>query len=235
MAFFLGLVALLSGFASSYFLWPSDTEAETKMQHGVTNLYFLHESDRKIPEPGAGQKAVCRAFPYPVFNPYPVNYFDEHTPVCTDFPVIDVALDLPNPSFSQSQDEHFSPHRFAFGDNIVALLYINNGGIDQNEFIAKNVRITTSIKSDGKNHRISATFSGDNVAALNRSLTIETGDDEYLEVYPNSGFMFTYEGKLMLERQGFNLGNATFELGDLTPGFQYALFLSFKMRVKRRA
>jgi hypothetical protein len=177
---------------------------------------------------------TCRAWLVPVFNPYPVTYSDENTPVCHDFPIIDVAKDEKHPRFARSEDEYFSVRNFNEGDQIVALLYMNNGGIDEKNFTARNVKISTSITSNGNQHKIAATFTGDNVEPASGSVTVQTNPNEYLEVIPKSGFMYDYEGNLILDQQGLNLGNSTFKLGDLDPGFAYALFFTFKLKVIKK-
>ncbi len=41
----------------------------------------------------------------PTLNYWPVTYDDVNTPLCSDFPAIDAALDTTNPQFSQSESD----------------------------------------------------------------------------------------------------------------------------------
>jgi uncharacterized repeat protein (TIGR01451 family)/fimbrial isopeptide formation D2 family protein len=63
------------------------------------------------------------------------------------------------------------------------------------------------------------------------SFTVHTPADSHLELYPNSGQMYTYEGVPILDQQNLNLGNSTFTLGDLDACFEWSVFLSFKFKV----
>ncbi len=41
----------------------------------------------------------------PTLNYWPITYDDENTPLCSDFPAIDAALDTSDPVFSQSETD----------------------------------------------------------------------------------------------------------------------------------
>jgi hypothetical protein len=173
----------------------------------------------------------------PVFNYFPVTFDDKNTPLCHDFPMIDVAKDTINPSFSQSEDEYKSIRKFNAGDVLVVLLYINNGAasnLDRNITTAKNVKISTSITNNNNLYTLTATFAGDNVESKSGSVHIQTNPEEYLETILNSGFMYNYEGITILDQQNLNFGNSTFVLGDLDADLEYSLFLSFKIKVVKK-
>lgn len=180
---------------------------------------------------------LCPKFSKPTLNPFPVTFDDLNTPLCSVFPVIDIANDIANPRFAQSNTEHSSIRKFDNADQLVALLYILNGAdetLPPNTTIAKNVKITTSLSSNGNTHILTATYTGDDISPLTNSITVQTNPNESLEILPNSGYMYSYEGKIILDQQNLNLGNSTFTIGQLDAGMQYSLFFTYKIKVVRK-
>ena len=179
----------------------------------------------------------CPRFTKPVFNPYNITFDDINTPPCSIFPVIDVAKDTTNVRYAQSKEEYFSIRKFDNADQLVVVLYIINGAdvnLHPTETAARNVKIKTSITSNGNLHRLTATFTGDNITPITGSVNVQTNPDEYLEVYPNSGFMYTYDGRIIGDQQRLNLGNSIFTLGSLHAGMEYSLFFTFKVKVMKK-
>lgn len=183
--------------------------------------------------PNVSGGAICQAWFTPVFNPYPVNYSDLSSVYCHDFAIIDVALyrDGSPLAFAQSQDEYESIREFSVGDELVVGIYIDNGGIDTEAYTAKNVRIETVVKSANGLHLISTTFTADNAVPRTGSVYVDAGSGSRLEPVRNSGFMFDYEGRLVLDQQNLELLEKTYELGDLDAGFAYSLFFTYRLKV----
>jgi uncharacterized repeat protein (TIGR01451 family) len=175
----------------------------------------------------------------PTLNYWPVTYADDNIPLCSDYPAIDAAVDVANPVFSQSESDWNDGLTLNPGQNGVALMYIHNGAannLDPNTTMARNVRIVTETDTTtGSAHNIRVTFAGDNTNTVRSSFTIHTPADSHLELYPNSGQMYTYEGRPILDQQNLNLGNSTFTLGDLDACFEWSVFLSFKFKVVQNA
>lgn len=171
----------------------------------------------------------------PTLNYWPVTYTDDNTPFCHDFPAIDAAIDNQNPQFSQNEADWQNGLHLDAGQQGVALMYIHNGAannLDPEQTTARDVKITTRAETGpGSSHKISVTFSGSNTNTVNKSFTIYTPENARLEVIPNSGFMYNYLGQLILDQQNLNLGNSTYNLGDLDACFEYSVFLSFKFKV----
>lgn len=171
----------------------------------------------------------------PTLNYWPVTYDDVNTPLCHDFPAIDAAQDTSNPQFSQNETDWSNGLSLTDGQQGVALMYIHNGAannLDPAQTTARNVRITTRTDTTvGSDHQISITYAGDNTNTVNKSFTVHTPSNSKLEVIPNSGFMYDYQGHVVLDQQNLNLGNSTYTLGDLDACFEYSLFLSFKFKV----
>ncbi len=171
----------------------------------------------------------------PTLNYWPVTYSDENTPLCHDFPAIDAALDTENPQFSKNEADWLNGLQMNAGQQGVALMYIHNGAannLDPAQTTAKDVKITTRTETRvGSTHRIDVTFKGSNTNTVNQSFTVHTPANSKLEVIPNSGFMYNYEGRVILDQQNLNLGNSTYTLGDLDACFEYSLFFSFKFKV----
>lgn len=171
----------------------------------------------------------------PTLNFWPVTYSDFETPACHDFPLIDAAVDDGSLGFSVSQSDWNDGLYLESGDQGVALMYIHNGAsnqIDRALTTAKNVRVTTVTDTAlGSTHTLSVSVAGDNTNTARQSFTVHTPDNSRLEVIPNSGFMFAYNGAPILDQQRLNLGNSTYTLGDLAACFEYSIFLSYKFRV----
>ncbi len=214
-------------------------------QTHITNLPTVVKETREGQEKTLKNKIVsqdanesqCFKFTAPVFNPYNLTFNDENTPLCHDFPIIDVAMDTPNPRFAQSEAEYNSIRKFNAADQLVVLIYINNGAdssLDRNKTTAKNVKILTSITNNGNLYKISATFTGDNMKSVTGSVNVQTGSDEFLEIIPKSGFTYTYDGYLIENSKGLDIGNPTLDIGILDAGMKYSLFFSYKVRVMKK-
>jgi hypothetical protein len=187
-------------------------------------------------KPTESKGMVCpTGFAMPVFNPFPIAFDKGDTPLCSDLPLLDVAEATDYPRFTKSMDQYVSTRRFPGAKQLVALLYMDNGGYSRPvSYVAKNVKISTAIERIGNVYKLTATYTGDNVAPASASVSIEVAPDERLEIIPNSGSMYNYVGQLILDRQRLDLGNSTFVLGDLDPDWQYSLFFSYNIAITRR-
>ncbi|CAN5439630.1 hypothetical protein BH20ACI1_BH20ACI1_14220 [soil metagenome] len=217
-------------------------EKKQKVQELVVDgvqliIETLREKQRKSMEKSRADNSSCFKFSAPVFNPFNVTFDDQNTPRCHDFPVIDVAKDTGNPNFAKSASEYNSIRKFSAGDQLVVLLYLNNGAdasLNTNKTVARNVKIITSIQKEDNLHRISATFTGDNMKSVIGKVNVLVGSNEDLVVIPNSGFMYAYDGTIIANPMGFNLGNSALNLGELDAGVQYSLFFSYKIKVVKK-
>ncbi len=171
----------------------------------------------------------------PTFNYWPVTYADDNVPLCHDFPAIDAALHTPDPQFSQSEADWNDGLTLADGQTGAALMYLHNGAannLDPAITTAKDVKIKTETDTTvGASHQIKVTYTSSNAATYTKSFTVKTPANAKLEVIPNSGTIYDYEGRLIPGKQNLNLGNSTFDLGNLQACFEYSLFLSFKFKV----
>lgn len=193
------------------------------------SLMPTHGAANTLAETCANPPAV------PTFNYWPVTYADTNTPLCHDFPAIDAALDVTNPVFSQSETDWNDGLTMSVGQKGAALMYLHNGAannLDQSLTTAKDVKITTQTDTSvGSSHQIKVTYSASNAASYTRTFTVKTPANAKLEVTPNSGALYTYEGTPISGQSGLNIGNSTFSLGDIKACFEFSLFLSFKFKV----
>lgn len=173
----------------------------------------------------------------PTLNHWPVTYDDENTPLCHDFPAIDAAVRPASgsPVFSQNEADWNNGLQLNVGQEGVALMYVHNGAANNlpaEQTTAKNVKITTTTDTSvGSTHALTARFAGDNTNVVNKTFTVHTPANAKLEVIPNTGFIYDYEGNLLPNSSNLNIGNSTFNLGDLNACFEYSLFLSFRFKV----
>lgn len=181
--------------------------------------------------PSATGGATCQAWLTPVFNPYPVSYSDLSSVFCHDLPIIDVVRDTNNPAWPQSEAEYESIRQFSVGDQIAIGIYIDNGGIDTEAYTAKNVQITTSVKQANGLNIISTTFTADNAAPRTGSIYIDADPRGKVEPILQSGYMYDYHGRVVLDQQNLELVNDVNKLGDLDAGFMFSLFFTYKFRV----
>lgn len=171
----------------------------------------------------------------PTFNYWPVTYDDVNTPFCHDFPAIDAAVDTNHPVWSSSEADWNDGLTMTIGQQGAAGMYIHNGAANNlplEQTTAKNVHIITRTETTvGSSHKISVTYTADNAPSYTKSFTVHTPANAQLEVIPNTGFMYDYQGRVVLDQQNLNLGNSDFALGDLDACFEYSLFLTFKFKV----
>ncbi len=173
----------------------------------------------------------------PTFNYWPVTYDDANTPLCHDFPAIDAAIDGADSHWSKSEADWNDGLTLNVGDAAAASMYLHNGAannLDPAQTTAKNVHIITKTDTTvGATHKITVTYTADNAASYTKSFTINTPADAQLQVVSNSGNMYDYKGRLILDQQNLNIGNSDFALGDLDACFEYSIFLTFKFKVVR--
>lgn len=195
----------------------------------VLSFAPTHGASNTLAETCANPPAV------PTFNYWPLTYDDVNTPLCHDFPAIDAAVDTTNPVFSQSDSDWNDGLTLTAGQTGKALLYLHNGAannLDPADTTAKDVKIITQTDTTaGSSHQIKVTYTASNAASYTKSFTVNTPANSKLEVVPNSGFLYDYQGRLILDQQNLNLGNSTYSLGNLDACFEYSLFLTFKFKV----
>lgn len=171
----------------------------------------------------------------PTFNYWPVTYDDVNTPFCHDYPAIDGSVSQANPQWSTSQADWENGLSLNAGQEGAAGIYIHNGAsnnLDPAQTTARNVHIITRTDTSvGTTHPITVTFTADNAASYTRTFNVHTPANSKLEVIPNSGGMYDYHGRLILDQQNLNLGNSDFALGDLDACFEFSLFLTFRFKV----
>ncbi len=186
---------------------------------------------------GANTSASTCANPpaVPTFNYWPVTYSDVNAPLCHDYPAIDAALDTTNPQFSQSEADWNDGLTIGDGQTGAVLMYLHNGAannLDPALTTAKDVKIITQTDTNvGPTHQVKVTYTASNAASYTKSYTIKTPANSKLEVLPNSGFMYNFEGQPIADQRNLNIGNSTFALGDLDACFEFSIFLSFKFKV----
>lgn len=117
------------------------------------------------------------------------------------------------------------------------LIYINNGAATNAENInpglgiARNVRLKTQIvaESNGVN-RIKAIVTADNAKSIEGSYTITTNDVQArLVLIPSSGGIYDYVAKPI--RENIDIGSNTILVGDLSPTWDDAKFIRFRLKV----
>lgn len=165
-------------------------------------------------------------------NPFPVGFTNPAKP-CTNFPAVDARV-VDDGRYSSSAEDYSAGRSVRSGDLIRIRIYIDNGAgnnISAKKGVAKNVKLNISVdQSIGPEHLIRVSFAGDNTNTIQQSFPIRTASNEFLEVVPKTGQLRDWQNKLI--REHFDLGNNTFPIGDLTPGFETDLFLYFDVTVK---
>lgn len=175
----------------------------------------------------------------PTLNYWPITYDDENTPLCHDFRAIDASVFSAGQEtqFSQSETDWQNGLDLNVGQEGVALVYVHNGAannLPSEQTTARNVRIETNTDTNtGSTHRISVRMQGDNTNTVTQSFTIHTPSNAKLQVVPNSGYMYDYESNVIPGQEHLDLGNSTFNLGDLNACFEYSIFLSYRFKVVR--
>jgi hypothetical protein len=167
-------------------------------------------------------------------NYWPVTYVDHREP-CHDFPPIDARL-VKKEGYSRNREEWERGLTAHAGDEIYAVVYINNGAVTNAEHAnpgmgnARNVRLTTEVRpEEGDVHYINVRFAGDNTNSVSGSFKITTAEHERLEVVPRSGEIIDYN--LQTVSKGFDVGNNVVNVGDFEPKWETSRFIRFKLRV----
>jgi hypothetical protein len=169
-------------------------------------------------------------------NCWPVTY---STPaeVCHDYPSVDAKLAGKNHDYSQSQEEWERGLTAHAGDEILVLVYINNGAADRAEEInpgrgiARGVRLTTEIAPDAvPTHFVEVRFAGDNTNTVTNHFKINTSPQGRLEVVPKSGEILDWQGSRVIAKD-LDVGNNIILVGDLPPKFEDSVFVRFRLRV----
>jgi hypothetical protein len=156
---------------------------------------------------------------------------------CNDYQSIDAKLVGEQYHYSQSQEEWERGLTAHAGDEIYAVVYINNGAaanaenINPGRGIARNVQLTTEISGEPSAvHYIKVRFAGDNTNTVSNSFKITTAAQERLEVVPQSGEIHNSMTSEIIAKN-LDVGNNTIPIGDLPPKWEDSLFIRFRLRV----
>ena len=226
-----GLSDMAPGFATDVFL---RFVVHVKSARGKDHHRALNDESSTVTSfSNKGLTNDCRNPPsVATLNPFPLSFGDNKAS-CLNYPPVDLRL-ASGGKYSQNEEEWNQGRTAKAGDELYVLMYIDNGAANNlplAQTLARNVRVTTSVDREvGPEHRVGVSFSGDNTNVVAKTLPIRTGAGEYLEVVPNSGEVFNLEHSPL--KSNIELGNSTYLVGDIKPGFETDLFLRFKIRVK---
>lgn len=193
---------------------------------------------------GLGVWAFIRKYPKPVecenapsiatLNFWPVAFTPGVT--CHEYPPVDARL-VSADHYSRSREEWERGLLAKKGDEIYVRIYINNGAIYNAEQInpgrgiARNVLLRTAIAQDSSEiHYVEVEIAGYNTNTVVSRFKITIGEHERIEVWPNSGEIFSDEsGKLIAK--DLDVGNNTVVIGDLPPKWDGGVVIRFRVRV----
>lgn len=168
-------------------------------------------------------------------NYWPVTY-SSPAEACHDYPTVDAGITKEGHG-SRSQEEWERGLTARSDDEIIVLVYINNGAIDEAEEInpgrgiARNVRLTTEINPEPNSiHYINVRIRGDNTNVVSSKFKIMTAVHERLEVVPQSGSIYNYKGSELIATD-IHVGNNTISVGDLPPKWKDSIFVRFRLKV----
>lgn len=165
-------------------------------------------------------------------NFYPVTW-NPNGEACKDFPAL-TGRNLNGGSYPTSQAQFNSGVTAHEGDMVQFRAYIHNGARidgDVNLTTARNIQVTTSFTNNTATNTstVRVSFGGDNTNTVSSSMKVNLGTGETLQLVPNSGEKFKYDGSLVAS--GFQLGDNTYNLGDLQACFEHSKFLRWKFVV----
>ena len=198
----------------------------------------------KTPDPESAtvtlspNKGLIKNCPNPpasaTLNPFPISFNDDQRAACSNYPPLDLRI-VDGGKYSQNEDDWHDGLDAKPGDEVYALMYVDNGASDNgplSQTIAKHVQVKSAVDTSvGREHFVSVSFAGDNTNTISKTLIIRTEPNDYLDLVPNSGEIFSNDFKLL--QKDLQIGNNVFPLGDLKPGFDQDLFVRFKLQVKR--
>jgi hypothetical protein len=169
-------------------------------------------------------------------NFWPVTY-SSHAENCHDYQSIDARLVGDQYNYSKSQQEWERGLTAHTGDEIYALIYINNGAATNAENmnpgrgIARNVKLTTEINPEPSTvHYIKVRFAGDNTNTVVNSYKITTAEQERLEIVSRSGEIRNHTASEIINKN-LDIGNNTITIGDLPPKWDDSIFIRFRLKV----
>lgn len=169
-------------------------------------------------------------------NCWPITYSNP-AELCHDYQSVDAKLAGEGHDYSQSQEEWERGLTAHAGDEILVLVYINNGAADMAEEmnpgrgIARGVRLTTEIAPDTlPTHFVEIQFAGNNTNTVTNHFKINTSPQGRLEVVPKSGEILNWQGNQVIAKD-LDVGNNTILVGDLPPKFEASVFVRFRLRV----
>lgn len=172
-----------------------------------------------------------------IFNPYPVD-FSQAGLDCHDRPAI--TAKVVGGDYPRSRSAYLNGVTARSGQEVEVLMYVHNGAADNigSAVTARNVTVTNSFGTKEREvHHMRVSIAGDgvvnspfdNTKTEYADILINTASNERLEHISGSGRIFDYQGNQI--SSGHNFGNNTFNLGDIQGCFEFAKFLSFRVRV----
>lgn len=167
----------------------------------------------------------------PTLNPFPLT-FDDTTSECKDYPLV-MMKKVNNGKYPKSISELNSGITASAGEELFVTVYIHNGAatnLPESQTLAKDVSLISVVPNTvGTTRQIQIRANAANAQSILQNYTVTTGANERLEVVPNSGERFNYNGQIM--ESGFAMGNNELAIGSLKACFEYSRFYRFRVKV----
>lgn len=166
----------------------------------------------------------------PAFNIFPINY--EGTTDCFDLPLL--RMRKLNGQYPKKDSEMRNGISASAGEELFGAIWVNNGAADNEELLsqttARDVRMSATISSEiSTQHKVTVIISALNADGIKQEFLVNTRADERLEFTPNSGERF--DAEFNLTAANFQMGNNILGIGDIRPGFHYAAYFRFRVKV----
>ncbi len=163
----------------------------------------------------------------PTFNAYPVSYNHPVGQDCHEFPLVQ-GRSASTP-FPRNEGEFAAGVTAGLNQEVLVQSWIHNSATPGSGKLF-NVKYKSTIDTGtGANHSVSVQLSADNATSRGSSFAIHTPANARLEVVPGSGTIYDYQGNVI--ESGLDIGNNTIEIGDMKACWDFAHFVSFKVRV----
>lgn len=198
---------------------------DNSVSDAIKNHELYHSIDNSMATPMNCDNPPASA----CLNCFPVAY--GRITGCNDFALIDAKI-RGEEHYSINEEDWKNGIAAHSGDEIVAIIQINNGAADNATInpIAKNVLIQFEVDNEPKLlHFIEVKVKSDNTNNLEGRFKILTAENERLEIISNSGEIHDLFGNKLLS--GINMGNNILNIGDLRNRWEDAIFISFIIKV----
>jgi uncharacterized repeat protein (TIGR01451 family)/LPXTG-motif cell wall-anchored protein len=174
---------------------------------------------------GQADTTCAPTFTQPVFNAYPVSYNHPNGEPCKEFPAIQGRTNTG--TFPRSQAEWAAGTTATAGQEVLLQSWVHNSAAPGSGKLF-NVKVHFTVDTaKGSSHTVTVRFTADNAAPFSSSYTIHTGPNDRLEFVPGSVVAYDSEGNPV--ESGMDLG--TIDLGNMKACFEFAQFISFRVRV----